>query len=85
MRAAVARRDVLPPSLPPRGLSRVEAAAYVGVGPTLFDQQVAARVMPKPRKVGRRLIWDRRQIDRALDALFNEQDGYANAAPEFAL
>jgi hypothetical protein len=41
--------------------------------------------MPKPRKVGRRLIWDRRQIDRALDALFNEQDGYANAAPEFAL
>jgi len=26
--------------LAPRGLSRIEAAAYVGVGPTLFDQLV---------------------------------------------
>ena len=31
MTAQTTRADVLPRSLPPRGLSRVEAAAYIGV------------------------------------------------------
>jgi predicted DNA-binding transcriptional regulator AlpA len=72
--------------LPPRGLSRVEAAAYVGVSPSLFDQGVAAGTLPKSARIGRRLLWDRRQIDRALDALFNEPPlRDAMAAPEFVL
>ena len=30
--------DLLPVSLPPRGLSRVQSAFYVGNSPTLFDE-----------------------------------------------
>jgi predicted DNA-binding transcriptional regulator AlpA len=41
---------------PPRGLSRQEAARYVGVGITKFDQMVADRRMPKPKKVDGRVI-----------------------------
>ena len=37
---ARATKAVLPPSLPPRLLSRVEAAEYVGVSPSLFDALV---------------------------------------------
>lgn len=32
--------EVLASSLAPRGLSRVQSAAYVGVGATLFDKMV---------------------------------------------
>src|SRR5690242_17745827 len=41
------RDQVLPASLPPRGLSRVQAAAYVGVSPVLFDELVKDGRMPK--------------------------------------
>ncbi len=34
----VDRAELLPPSLPPRGLSRVQSAFYVGNSPTLFDE-----------------------------------------------
>lgn len=64
-----ARHRALPNSLPPRGLSRGEAAAYVGVSPTTFDLLVTAGDMPKPKKVRARNIWDRLSLDRAFDAL----------------
>lgn len=51
---------------PPRGLSRDEAARYVGIGPTLFDELVAAGRMPRPVRVGKRAIWDRLKIDAAF-------------------
>lgn len=63
------RAEVLPRSLPPRGLSRLEAAAYVGMGPTKFDELVAAKLMPGPKRVGSRVIWDRKALDSAFDAL----------------
>ncbi len=63
------KHAVLPPSLPPRGLSRVQAAAYIGVSPTLFDQMVADRRMPKPRRINTRMVWDRLQLDEAFAAL----------------
>lgn len=63
------RGDVLPRSLPPRGLSRPEAAAYIGVSPTLFDQMVADGRMPRPKRVNARTIWDRRALDQAFDLL----------------
>ena len=82
------KRDVLPAGLVPRGLSRVESARYVGVSPSTFDQLTGDGRMPKPVRIGRRLVWCRRQLDRALDELFNEpQQGVAAAvaAPEFVL
>jgi len=67
-------RDVLPISLPPRGLSRVEAAAYVGVSLTKFDELVKDGRMPRPKRIDARTIWDRKQLDAAFDALPDESD-----------
>lgn len=63
------RRNVLPSSLPPRGLSREQAAAYVGVSASLFDEMVGDGRMPGPLSVNRRRIWDRHKIDEAFAAL----------------
>ena len=63
------RHEILPSSLAPRGLSREEAAAYVGVGATKFDQMVADGRMPKPRRIDGRRVFDRRQLDSAFEAL----------------
>jgi predicted DNA-binding transcriptional regulator AlpA len=61
--------SALPASLPPRGLSRMQAAEYVGVGPTKFDEMVAIGKMPKPKRVDHRVIWDRLEVDAAFAAL----------------
>lgn len=63
------RRHALPPSCPPRGLSREAAAEYVGVSPTKFDQLVKDRRMPSPKRVDGRVIWDRHALDSAFTAL----------------
>jgi predicted DNA-binding transcriptional regulator AlpA len=63
------RLEALPLSLPPRGLRREEAAAYVGVGVSLFDQMVADGRMPKPKRINGAVVWDRLALDRAFDAL----------------
>lgn len=60
-----------------RGLSRVEAAGYIGVSPTTFDKMVLAGEMPGPKRVGTRKIWDVRALDLAFDALPGE-----DSAPE---
>ena len=54
---------------PPRGLSRIQAAYYVGVSTSLFDQMVVDGRMPKPREINRRRVWDRHQVDTAFDML----------------
>lgn len=59
----------LPANLPPRGLAREEAAAYVGVSPSLFDEMVKDGRMPKPKRINCRTVWDIRQIDKAFDKL----------------
>lgn len=56
--------DSLP--YPPRGLSRDEAARYIGVGTSTFDSLVDAGRMPKPLRVGKRAIWDRLKVEAAF-------------------
>jgi predicted DNA-binding transcriptional regulator AlpA len=63
------RENILPTNLPPRGLSRVQSAAYLGVSPSLFDQLVADGRMPKPVRINSRVLWDRVQLDHAFAAL----------------
>lgn len=63
------RHHVLPPSLPPRGLSRVEAACYIGVSPSMFDVLVGDGRMPAPKKINARTVWDRKMLDAAFEAL----------------
>lgn len=60
-------------SLPPRGLCRVTAAAYIGISPCLFDQMVKDGRMPKPLRINTRVLWDRRLIDVAFDSLLKEE------------
>lgn len=55
--------------LPRRGLSRVEAAQYIGVSPSLFDDMVADGRMPRPLAINARRVWDMRALDVAFDAL----------------
>jgi hypothetical protein len=58
--------------VPRRGLSRVEAAIYLGILPGKFDQLVDDGRMPAPRRIDRRKVWDRYEIDVAFDALPSE-------------
>lgn len=69
----------LPPSLAPRvelaprrGLSRQEAARYVGIGTTLFDEMVEAGELPEPFRIRSRVLWDIRKLDEAIDALSDD-------------
>jgi hypothetical protein len=72
----VARRLIeLPLSLPPRGLTRLEAARYVGYSPNKFDEMVEARLMPAPRKALGVRTWDRLQLDVAYSNLPTEEGG----------
>ena len=63
------KHAVLPPSLPPRGLRREPAAAYIGVGATKFDELVADGRMPQPKRIDGCTVWDRLEIDEAFAAL----------------
>ena len=57
---------------PRRGLSRVEAADYVGISPCKFDQMVADGRMPGARRIDGRKVWDVRELDLHFDALPHE-------------
>jgi predicted DNA-binding transcriptional regulator AlpA len=69
---------VLPPSLPPRGLSRVEAAAYIGVSASLFDQMVKDGRMPGAKRINGRVVWDRQKVDSYFAALPDEDASQQN-------
>jgi predicted DNA-binding transcriptional regulator AlpA len=62
-----------PLAYPPRGLSREEAARYIGVGATKFDEMVADRRMPRPKRVDGRVIWDRFKLEAAFTDLPEEK------------
>ncbi len=59
---------------PPRGLSREEAARYIGVGSTKFDEMVNDRRMPRPKRVDGRVVWDRISLDAAFSDLPSDGD-----------
>lgn len=61
-------------SVPRRGLRKDEAAAYIGVSPSKFDQLVNEKKMPSPFKIDGCVIWD----IRTLDAAFDEISGLGN-------
>lgn len=64
------RQSALPPTLPPRLISREAAAAYVCVSPNTFDRMVDERRMPCAKRLGdRRIAWDVRELDLAVDQL----------------
>lgn len=60
----------------PRGMSRPESAAYIGVGVCLWDEMVADGRMPQPKEINKRIVWDRWEVDTAFSNLPNRtQEG----------
>ncbi len=74
------RYGALPPNLPPRLIPREAAAAYASVSPGTFDKMVEVGNWPKPKSIGRRRLWDVRELDAAIAALphVGEDDDDAN-------
>ena len=74
-RRAVTRPAIIPAgSWPPpkRGLSRIEAANYIGVGTSKFDEMVKDGRMPQPIQIDRRVIWDCHRLDVAFEELSSD-------------
>jgi predicted DNA-binding transcriptional regulator AlpA len=65
----ISRGDVLPNSCAPRGLNRTQAAAYIGVSASLFDEMVKDGRMPAPKRINARTVWDWMALDEAFTAL----------------
>lgn len=63
------RAAVLPPTLAPIGIDRVEAAAFIGIGETLFDRLVSEGIMPQPRMLRGRNVWDVDELAKAFRAI----------------
>jgi predicted DNA-binding transcriptional regulator AlpA len=51
------------------GMNRTEAAAYIGVSPSKFDEMVRDSRMPPPKRIDTRCVWDSRQLSSAFDKL----------------
>lgn len=67
-------------NLHPRGLNRDQAARYVGISMTTFHRFVVEGVLPGPLHFGRRVVWDRRALDEALDRMSGLDATRASAA-----
>jgi predicted DNA-binding transcriptional regulator AlpA len=52
-----------------RGLCRNDAAMYVGVGPSKFDEMVSDGRMPRARRIDGRKVWDVRELDQSFEDL----------------
>lgn len=59
-------------TMPRRGLSRDEAAMYLGIGVGLFDEMREAGKIAPARVIGARKLWDIRDLDMAFEALPRE-------------
>ena len=57
-----------------RGLGEAEAAIYLSLSPTFFRTLVRRGIMPRPRVVGKRRIWDAEELDLAFRELPREGD-----------
>jgi predicted DNA-binding transcriptional regulator AlpA len=55
--------------VPRRGLSRTEAALYLGVSASKFDELVVDGRMPQPRLIDARKVWDVFELDLAFNEL----------------
>ena len=75
------RASTLPPSLAPRGLSRSQAAEYVGISPSLFDEMVKDGRMPAAKCVNSRRVWGSLQPEEASAP----QNVYRTTAQDVAL
>lgn len=69
MKAANDNMGALPFGIAPMGFNREQAAEYIGIGTTLLDRLVADGIMPKPVRLAGRVVYNRRKIEIAFNAL----------------
>ena len=67
-----------------RGLNRHDAALYVGVSATHFDEMVRDGRMPQPKVSGSRVIWDRHKLDAYFSELTERGGDEEDAADGWA-
>lgn len=53
----------------PRLLSQKLAAAYLGLSDRAFETYWRQGIIPKPHRLGRRVLWDRKRLDQYVDEL----------------
>ena len=58
--------------------SRQEAAAFIDIGVTKFDELVEAGIMPQPREIGTRKIWVRTELEVAFISLPTNEEEQQN-------
>ena len=56
----------------------MEAAAYIGISPSLFDELVKDGRMPPPKRINSRVIWDRKKLDAAFEQILDDESQAAN-------
>ena len=58
----------------PRLLNQLNAAGFLGISERAFETRWRNSTFPTPIKIGRRLLWDRKILERCADELseFNE-------------
>lgn len=61
--------SILPDNLAPIGVSREQAAEFIGIGATLFDRLIADGRMPDARMLNGRLVWDVAEVAAAFRSL----------------
>jgi excisionase family DNA binding protein len=60
--------------IPRRGLSRNEAAMYIGISVSKFDELVRDGRMPGPKRIDGRKLWDVQALDLAFNSLPDDND-----------
>ena len=60
--------------IPRRGLSREEAAIYIGISPSKFDEMREDGRVGPPKLIDKRRVWDVHALDVAFDNLPTEGD-----------
>ena len=63
------------------GLSRVEAAEYIGVSPALFDAMVKDGRMPLPKLINSRKVWPRVKLEKSFAELPDDGQDTVSADP----
>ena len=55
------------PLYPPRWMRRTEAARWVAMSPSKFDQLVKDGRLPPPKMIDGVILWDRYRLDAAVE------------------
>lgn len=56
-------------------MSREDAAHYIGISTSKFDEMVKDKRMPRPRQLDGRTLWDRVELDMAFSQLPYQDKG----------